>query len=260
SSQNYADIQLYMLKKSSIISKLEVPHFLMRTDNQDPTNVFSENTKQFEFQPNLEPGEYNIECSRHRELCLVIDCGSLHLLPSVIGDKLCGNSQGIHQSDLWGKPDQFRSLSYLLPSFQPPSNNPVLIPSYKKHTCIPADRETVVKKEQEYEDSGVIHKYLLSQEIPEVTKGLLELGLVPGFGLLHLSPSVTGWRLNDYRVFTNLITGVSQFSTQFTRKKTQNGKEEKAKQQQQKNQDPSFCFIQETHFNINDRQYLRVKG
>lgn len=25
-------------------------------------------------------------------------------------------------------------------------------------------------------------------------------------------------------------------------------------------QDPSFCFIQETHFNINDRHHFRVKG
>ncbi|KAL6091608.1 hypothetical protein STEG23_006083, partial [Scotinomys teguina] len=42
------------------------------------------------------------------ELCLVFGCRSLHLLPSVTGEKLCGDSYDIHQSDLWDKPVQFR--------------------------------------------------------------------------------------------------------------------------------------------------------
>ncbi|KAL6066704.1 hypothetical protein STEG23_026816 [Scotinomys teguina] len=42
------------------------------------------------------------------KLCLVIGCGSLHLLPAVFGEKFCDDSKGIHLSDLFGKPVQFR--------------------------------------------------------------------------------------------------------------------------------------------------------
>ncbi|KAL6093396.1 hypothetical protein STEG23_026163 [Scotinomys teguina] len=41
--------------------------------------------------------------------------------------------------------------------------------------------------------------------------GLLELGLASGHGSLHLLPSVTGSRLYNDRVFTNLINRVGQF-------------------------------------------------
>ncbi|KAL6085141.1 hypothetical protein STEG23_027569 [Scotinomys teguina] len=40
-----------------------------------------------------------------------------------------------------------------------------------------------------------------------INAGLLELSLVFGCGFLHLLPSVTGERLYDDRVFTDLITG-----------------------------------------------------
>ncbi|KAL6044783.1 hypothetical protein STEG23_019231 [Scotinomys teguina] len=35
------------------------------------------------------------------KLYLVAGCGSLYLIPSVIGEKFCDGSKGIHRSDLW---------------------------------------------------------------------------------------------------------------------------------------------------------------
>ncbi|KAL6031579.1 hypothetical protein STEG23_022822, partial [Scotinomys teguina] len=40
----------------------------------------------------------------------MIGRGSAHLLPSVIGEKCHDDSQGIHHSDLWVKPAQFRKV------------------------------------------------------------------------------------------------------------------------------------------------------
>ncbi|KAL6032797.1 hypothetical protein STEG23_008151 [Scotinomys teguina] len=51
-------------------------------------------------------------------LCPLIGYGSLHLLPSVIGEKFCDDSEGIHWSDFWGKPVQFSSLrEFFISSF-----------------------------------------------------------------------------------------------------------------------------------------------
>ncbi|KAL6090679.1 hypothetical protein STEG23_013556 [Scotinomys teguina] len=51
-----------------------------------------------------------IAYDRPLELCLVFGCGSLHLPPSVIGEKLCDDNYGIHLSDHWSMPVQFRKL------------------------------------------------------------------------------------------------------------------------------------------------------